>query len=90
MLLSPGQAALTGPLPLGLPLPLLSAPAGRPCAADYPLSPVVQIEELQPGQHPIPGLQHITLFGQAHFGAKGLEVGAGAWGQEYTLGWGSE
>eukprot|EP00887_Chlorella_sp_A99_P005108 scaffold25.g5108.t1 len=39
----------------------------------YPLSPVIQADELEPAKHPIAGLEHITLWGQT-LGARGLEV----------------
>lgn len=50
----------------------------KPCLSlysGYPLSPVYNVAELQPGKHPIPGLEHVTISGRAHHGNRGLVRG---------------
>ncbi|KAI3430856.1 hypothetical protein D9Q98_009265 [Chlorella vulgaris] len=52
-------------------------PAFATCAdiwQGYPLSPVYQVEDLELGKHPIPGLQHVTLHGFRQHGMRGFEV----------------
>ncbi|KAL4424251.1 hypothetical protein ABPG75_001552 [Micractinium tetrahymenae] len=66
--------------PLGERLAGLLSKAARTrgqCADLYtgsPLSPVLRVDELQPGKHPIPGFSHITLAGFKQHGLKGLEL----------------
>lgn len=42
--------------------------------AGAPLSPAYSVGDMQPNEHPIPGLAHITLHGRKAHGMRGLEL----------------